>query len=103
MPMSMKISFLDRLSCLFDGKQAVCGWRYGRKQLWVCEQMNCGLELHVSLVWLLLTPMDARTPLSCAELATTLVRWARNRTSDFASTRAPFSLLFLQERAKSFS
>lgn len=40
----------------------------------------------------MLTPMEALTPRSCAELATTLVLWPRNLTSDFASSRAPFSL-----------
>lgn len=40
----------------------------------------------------MLTPIEALTPRSCAELATTLVLWSRNLTSDFASSRAPFSL-----------
>ena len=40
----------------------------------------------------MLTPMEALTPLSCAELARTLVLWPRNLTSDFASSLAPLSL-----------
>ena len=39
-----------------------------------------------------LTPIEALTPLSCAELARTFVLWPRNLTRDLASTLAPLSL-----------
>ena len=41
------------------------------------------------------TPMVALTPRSCAALASTLVRCPRSRTSERASSLAPFSLPFL--------
>ena len=44
---------------------------------------------------IVLTPMEALTPRSCAELASTFVRCPRKRTSDFASSLAPFSFPFL--------
>ena len=53
----------------------------------VVEAENCPAAL---------TPMEALTPLSCAELARTFVLWPRNLTRDLASTLAPLSLPCLQ-------